>query len=211
MSSHSAIGAEVFGCFRTVHEPAESSAKDGQGVVHAETEAIHHKSGEELGEDVQSADSNSLGSHVPEMGLLGAEDIDMSEDDAVNPSLQVVDGGNRSVSCIPVQLPSDLREQEAALVSVPVRFAAGMRGTMARRGRGRCRAAQRGSVFCKRGREAVVFEAGEGAFRSVKRCHLVDEESDVLSGEAAEQPRHSPCNLSFGTVRGWDPLGQFEY
>ncbi|KAL0313486.1 UNVERIFIED_CONTAM: hypothetical protein Sradi_5747900 [Sesamum radiatum] len=115
----------------------------------------------------------------------------MSEDDIVDPILQMVDGGNRAVPCIPVQPPSDLREYEVALVSVPMHLAAGMRGTIAHWVQGRRRAARQGSVFYKRGRDAVVFEVGEGTFRSAKRRHLVDEESDVLSAEVAEQPRRS--------------------
>ncbi|KAL0331641.1 UNVERIFIED_CONTAM: hypothetical protein Sangu_1709600 [Sesamum angustifolium] len=63
---------------------------------------------------------------------------------------------------------------------------------MARRGCGRRPGARRGSVFCKRRRELVVFDISEGTFRSAKRRYLVDEESDMLSVEAVEQPHRSP-------------------
>ncbi|KAK4397463.1 hypothetical protein Sango_1582900 [Sesamum angolense] len=164
--SYTARGPEVLGRFATVHELVESSARRGNGVVHAESEAAHRKVGEGMVDDVYFASSNDLGSHVPKMGIPVRNDIIMSEDDAVNPSLGVVAGGSRSVPCVLFQFSSvHLMEQTNILVSIPVSFAVGTRGIMAHQGRGRCRGRRRGSVFCKRGKESVVFDISEGTFR----------------------------------------------
>ncbi|KAL0322283.1 UNVERIFIED_CONTAM: hypothetical protein Scaly_2524700 [Sesamum calycinum] len=79
--------AEVFGRFATIHELVESSARRGKGIIHAESEDAHRKVGEGMVDDVHFASSDGLGSHVPETGIPIDNDLAMSEDEAVNPSL----------------------------------------------------------------------------------------------------------------------------
>ncbi|KAL0448321.1 UNVERIFIED_CONTAM: putative mitochondrial protein [Sesamum latifolium] len=131
-------GPEVFGRFETVHEPEDSSAQKGKGVIHTEPEAVHRKVGDGLAEQVQSASSDGLGSHVPDTGIQVDNDLDMSEEDVQRRQESWRAGGWQT-------------SKYTARVS-----------------------------FCKRERESVALDIGEEAFRSAKRRHLVDEESDVL-------------------------------
>ncbi|KAL0298472.1 UNVERIFIED_CONTAM: hypothetical protein Sradi_6507000 [Sesamum radiatum] len=141
LPSYIARGSEVFGRFATIHEPVESSARRGKGIIHAESEDAHRKVGEGMVDNVHFASSDGLGSHVPETGIPVDNDLAMSEDEAVNPSLG---GCWESIGslCSSSTLIGRSNGATTTLVFVPVSFAVGTRGIMAHRGRGRRQAAQ---------------------------------------------------------------------
>ncbi|KAL0458596.1 UNVERIFIED_CONTAM: hypothetical protein Slati_0486800 [Sesamum latifolium] len=71
----SARGPAVFGRFEGRHEPAVSSAHKGKGAVQDEPVDTQQKLKEGLEEEVQSASSDSLALHIPEMGVLETGEV----------------------------------------------------------------------------------------------------------------------------------------
>ncbi|KAL0457798.1 UNVERIFIED_CONTAM: hypothetical protein Slati_0407000 [Sesamum latifolium] len=140
---------------------------------------------------IRPTPSDSLASYVPVTCRNAVGTGALSEPELGDCIVEETAGGSHVVLLALTSQPTDApMEMEAQLVPVPILFTAGTRGLMARRGRRRKRGVRRGMVIRKRDRASVRME--EGLIRDTKRRHLLDEESDVLSAEVAQQPRRSP-------------------
>ncbi|KAL0401628.1 UNVERIFIED_CONTAM: hypothetical protein Slati_4192700 [Sesamum latifolium] len=201
-------GSGVFD-FGNAPDPRRATESRGKAVVHEVHRSDHSKQQGSSGDEVHSAANAQMlrtdylapcdeqlytwGSYVPNT-VLPAESV-LPIPNALNEDFHPEDMTVGQQEIDPSSMPQEaeiLMELEETLIPVLVQFAVGTRGLIANRGRGRRRGARRGKVVQKWSRDTLVVVDGQGMLRESKRHQLMDEESDVLSVEAAPQPRHSP-------------------
>ncbi|KAL0443691.1 UNVERIFIED_CONTAM: hypothetical protein Slati_2091800 [Sesamum latifolium] len=131
--------------------------------------------------------ADSTESHIPETAKVKREGL-------VQPGRQfaLIESDGQQGLEKGTNLQGDPISMDDHLVAVPVVFCASVTRGSGRRRKGMRGAGRRGLTTRKRGLVFDLFEIGEGEDRAPKRRHLLNEDSDIISTEAAMQPCRSP-------------------
>ncbi|KAL0403880.1 UNVERIFIED_CONTAM: hypothetical protein Sradi_2028800 [Sesamum radiatum] len=200
-------GPSVYGDFGGVRQPVLSTVGKDKDV--ASNEMSHNKSqeGKNSADSVYSEGQSSSEKHgVPDAPNLGFPSMSVQsfipETRLVEQErfmqVEAVEPDCVTEGLLAFQAPELQNRDEVfsepmhnSLFSVPIRFAAVPRGGAGRRRRGQRRAV-RGVLAGRKRSRGIVLEPVGGEVREVKRRHLFDEDTDILSAEVATQPRRSP-------------------